>query len=149
MIGRMQFNAFPNFEKAWHSFCCSFSRLTLTSLFMYALTHHVVWGLRRSLRGHLLVRQEFLSDNLQPRILTWFWFVAMANNKRRSILLNITTRGRLHIVWKSPKMSHLKFSILAFFANFCPIKIDLSGNTVWPQASGLKKLAKMDHFWRF
>ena len=27
------------------------------------------------------------------------------------------------------------------FANFCPIKIDLSGNTVWPQASRFKKLS--------
>ena len=31
------------------------------------------------------------------------------------------------------KMSHLNFSILAFSTNFCPCKIDLSGNTVWPQ----------------
>ena len=30
--------------------------------------------------------------------------------------------------------------------NFCPIKTDMSGNTVWPQASGFQKLAKMDHF---
>ena len=30
-------------------------------------------------------------------------------------------------------MSHLTFSILAFFTNFFRIKIDLSGNTVWPQ----------------
>ena len=28
-------------------------------------------------------------------------------------------------------------------------KIDLSGNTVWPQASGFQKLAKIDHFWHF
>ena len=41
------------------------------------------------------------------------------------------------------------FKILAFSTNFCPIKIDLSGTTVWPQASGLQKLAKMDHFWHF
>ena len=38
---------------------------------------------------------------------------------------------------------------MAFFTNFCPIKIDLSGNTVWPQASGFQKLAKMNHFWHF
>ena len=31
--------------------------------------------------------------------------------------------------------------ILAFSTNFCPIKTDLSGNTVWPQASGFQKLA--------
>ena len=27
--------------------------------------------------------------------------------------------------------------------NFCPIKSYLSGNTVWPQASGFEKLAKL------
>ena len=52
-------------------------------------------------------------------------------------------------VWKSPKMSHLNFWILAFSTNFWPIKTDLSGNTVWPQASGFQKLAKMDHFRHF
>ena len=51
--------------------------------------------------------------------------------------------------WKLLKMSHLNFWILAISTNFCPIKIDLSGNTVWPQASGFQKLAKMDHFWHF
>ena len=54
-----------------------------------------------------------------------------------------------HIVWKLLKMSHLNYLILAFSTNFCPIKTDLSGNTVWPQASGFQKLAKMDHFWHF
>ena len=29
--------------------------------------------------------------------------------------------------------------ILAFFTNFGPIKIDMSGNTVWRQASGFQK----------
>ena len=28
--------------------------------------------------------------------------------------------------------------------NFCPIKIDLFGNTVWPQATGFQKLSKME-----
>ena len=37
----------------------------------------------------------------------------------------------LHSAWKSPKMSHLSFSILAFSTIFCPIKIDLSANTVF------------------
>ena len=43
----------------------------------------------------------------------------------------------------------LNFGILAFSTNFCPIKTDLSGNTVWPQASGFQKLTKMDYFWHF
>ena len=38
------------------------------------------------------------------------------------------------------------FLILAFSTNFCRFKTDLSGNTVWPQASGFQKLAKMDRF---
>ena len=42
-----------------------------------------------------------------------------------------------------------EFLILAFSNNFCLIKTDLSGNTVWPQASGFQKLAKIDHFWHF
>ena len=46
-------------------------------------------------------------------------------------------------------MSHLNIQILAFSTNFCPIKIGLSGNTDWPQASGFQKLAKMDYFWAF
>ena len=32
------------------------------------------------------------------------------------------------------------------FLNFCPIKIDISGNTFWPQALGFQKLAKMNIF---
>ena len=51
--------------------------------------------------------------------------------------------------WKSPKMSHMSYSILVFFTNFCQIKTDLSGNAVWPQASSFKKLAQMDHFRHF
>ena len=46
-------------------------------------------------------------------------------------------------------MSHLNFWILPFSTNFCRIKTDLSGNTVWPQASAFQKLAKMDQFWHF
>ena len=55
----------------------------------------------------------------------------------------------LHIVWKLLNMSHLNFWILVFSTNICPIKTDQSGNTVWPQASGFQKLAKMDHLWHF
>ena len=36
-----------------------------------------------------------------------------------------------------------EFLMLAFSTNFYPIKTDLSGNTVWPQASGFQKLAKI------
>ena len=43
-------------------------------------------------------------------------------------------------------MSHLNSSILTFYANFCPIDIDLSGNTAWPQTTGCQKLAKLTIF---
>ena len=35
--------------------------------------------------------------------------------------------------------SKCRIWLLAFSTNFCPIKTDLSGNTVWPQASGFPK----------
>ena len=36
---------------------------------------------------------------------------------------------------------------MAFSTNFCPIEIDLSGNTVWPQqATGFQKLVKLTIF---
>ena len=47
---------------------------------------------------------------------------------------------------KNPKMSHLNFSIFAFVAKFCSIKIGLSGNTVWPQVSVFRKLANLTIF---
>ena len=42
-----------------------------------------------------------------------------------------------------PKSRIFNLTILAFSTNFCPIKIDLSGNAVWPQGSGFQKLAQM------
>ena len=50
-----------------------------------------------------------------------------------------------HVVCKLLKMSHLKFSILALSTNFCPIKVDLSGNTAWSPASGYQNMP----FWAF
>ena len=43
-------------------------------------------------------------------------------------------------------MSHLNFWILALSTNFCRTKIEMSGNTVWPQASGFQKLANLAIF---
>ena len=64
-------------------------------------------------------------------------------------LLLHTCRLNRHSVWKSPKMSHLNFSILAFTTNFCPIKIDMSGNTVWQQASSFQKNRQIVPFLAF
>ena len=43
------------------------------------------------------------------------------------------------------------FELLNFdiSTNFCPIKSELSGNTVWQQASDFQKFAKMDNFCHF
>ena len=49
-----------------------------------------------------------------------------------------------HNIWK---ISYLNFSILAFSTNSCPIKSDLSGDTVLPQASGCLKLVQMEYFY--
>ena len=49
-----------------------------------------------------------------------------------------TFKHSVHSVWKSSKMSYLNFWIFAFSTNFCPIKTDLSGSHVWPQAQVFK-----------
>ena len=66
--------------------------------------------------------------------------------KLQLLFVYYTTFTLTQNVWKSPKMSHLNFRILSFSTNFCPIKIDLSGNTVWPQASGFQKLVNLTIF---
>ena len=102
----------------------------------------------------------------------WKWFVPdrfFQQNRKKKLDETHGSQWSLdwHICWQSSKKgvqcyfkvaAHclkitqnvaFEFWILAFFTNICPIKIDLSGNTVWPQASGFQKLAKMDHFWHF
>ena len=62
--------------------------------------------------------------------------------KLQLLFVYYTTVTLIQNVWKS----HLNFRILPFSTNFCPIKIDLSGNTVWPQASGFQKLVNLTIF---
>ena len=59
-------------------------------------------------------------------------------NQNHSTLLENHSKCRIRI-----------FGILAFSTNFCPIKIDLSGNTVWPQASVFFFFSKMEHCLEF
>ena len=63
---------------------------------------------------------------------------------------NILDTAKKSVKLEKPKSfknhSKCRIWILVFFTNFCPIDIDLAGNTVWPQASGFQKLAKLDHF---
>ena len=67
-------------------------------------------------------------------------------------LWRITKEAEMHLpteITLFENYSKCRIWILAFSINFCPIKTDLSGNTVWRQASGFQKLAKMDDFWHF
>ena len=68
-------------------------------------------------------------------------------NLTKTAPLFLQTTYTYTVFENQPKMSHLSFRILAFSTNFCPFQIDLSGNTVWPQASDFLKLAKMGIFW--
>ena len=76
---------------------------------------------------------RFVPDPFEPPshlysnyLMDYFWSFF-----RYIVFLKLTGRiDRCHIVWKCLKMSHLNFSILPFSTNFCPIKSDLSGNTV-------------------
>ena len=69
---------------------------------------------RKRILSHLLVRTKwgffrwFLAENYMSYLVTMF--------------------DTMHIVWKSPKMSHLNVSILTFSTNLCQ-----SESTVWPQ----------------
>ena len=65
------------------------------------------------------------------------WTMLLKNkNKLKIFWKNTKQKVMKHIVWKLPKMYHLNYLILAFYTNFRPIKIDLSGNTKnskkWP-----------------
>ena len=104
-----------------------------------------------------LVKRHF--RNLKYLIVTKYLFAEYCDNgdlfssskgQWQNFIQGLICGQLRHSVWKSPKMSHLNFfSILAFSTNFCPIKTDLSGNTVWPQDLGFQKLAKLDHFGHF
>ena len=65
------------------------------------------------------------------------------------VLHDFEDKDLLTMFENHPIMSLLKFSILAFSTNFCPIKSCISGNTVWKVASGFQKLAKIDYFLTF
>ena len=64
---------------------------------------------------------DFLMVN--PSISSW----------SRSSLSIVMSVSSCHNVWKLLKMSHLNCLVLAFSIDYCPIKSDLSGNTVWQQ----------------
>ena len=83
-------------------------------------------------------------ERVKKQIFSIFQFdVFMHNNFKveRWVLCTLFEnypKCRIWIIWI--------FLILTFSTIFCPIKTDLSGNTVWPKASNFQKLAKMDNF---
>ena len=85
--------------------------------------------------GHFAKKSFFLTNF----IITYFSFL-------KFITLHFLGFAMFEIYLKCRIWS---LQLLAFSTIFCSIKSDLSGNTVWPQASGFEKLAKMDNFWHF
>ena len=71
------------------------------------------------------------------------------SSKLKNLRWNTSNSGPYNYILFTLFENHPKYRILAFSINFCTIKIELSGNTVWPQASGFQKLVKIDHFWPF
>ena len=66
----------------------------------------------------------------------------------------IITVANSFLFYEASELHHLSHCLkitqnVAFPTNFCPIRIDLSGNTVWPQALSAQNLVKMDHFLAF
>ena len=103
---------------------------------------------------HCTRKRKKLQNKKGWRLLSCFFsvLVSIVVDSYHSFLCIVLKNWKsliLHIVWKLLKMSHSNFWILAFSTNFCPIKGELSGNTVWPQASDFQKLAKIYHFWHF
>ena len=68
----------------------------------------------------------------------------ITHEQRKSENTNITEDDINEVIIPNTKC---RIWILAIFTNFCPIKTDMSGNTVWPQPSGLfQKLPKLTVF---
>ena len=79
---------------------------------------------------------ENIMHTQKCRIRTKSFFKLLKNKQNVSTLFRNCPKC---LIWFS--------SILAFPPIFRPFKTDLSGNTVWLQASSFRKLSKMDHFW--
>ena len=72
------------------------------------------------------------------------WSLSRIAKDHKSSLISI-----LHIVWKITQNVAFEFLNFGILYQFLSYYTDLSGNTVWPQASDFQKLVKMDQFWHF
>ena len=132
-----------------HFFCCC--------LFSKAVLHNNVTRRKKSVAAAAVATCFCCCDTMHA--LFSVVVVILLAKRPFSIITKIALNSwllrdpRLKIKEKSESILLENYSkcciwVLAFSNNFCPIKTDLSGNTVW-QASGFQKLAKMDHFWHF
>ena len=82
---------------------------------------------------------EMLDRHLDDEIRSANRIFRTFENSLKCLICPFLPKEKFLIVWKSSKMSYLNFSILvlAVGTNFFPIKIDLSGNTVWPSFKSL------------
>ena len=111
------------FQHVWKALYCRFSSL-LRPQAEYPRSSLKFWRRIQRPDSEAVVQVSFSvtishQTHQTKRRLTQVWVWVLQNIK---LLRSVSVR-------KSPKMSHLKVPILAFSSNFCPIKIDLSGNT--------------------
>ena len=104
-------------------------------VFMTHLSYDILWT--TSVQFFMTCQSSSrLTKNKNIKFFPLFTLSTVDENHLKSLILqNFLVHFGKQTVWIWLKMSHL---------NFCPIKSDLSGNTVGPQ-----KLTKMDHFWHF
>ena len=94
----------------------------------FEIIHWPRSDLNCSLRGH--PRSKLVIENLE----------VFENQNWNCLLIQVTFSQCLKIT------QNVAFEFFNFpRINFCPIQRDLSGNTVWPPATGFQKLVKMDH----
>ena len=97
-------------------------------------------------------RQKIASWIFITGVLVIFWIKSLNSSwvtifKKKIMIL--ISKSVLNWSTLFENYSKCRIWIFAYSANFCPIKTGLSGNTVWPQASGFQKLANLEHFGHF
>ena len=124
--------------------------ISLLSILIIVITS---WPLSHKLATILLQNSPVDVQKLKAEILFTFPQIFSVHEFHTWSLMHGQIVANLHVTYQSFDVSNfftiftLNYSkcriwILAFSTNFCPIKTDLSGNTVWQQASRLQKLAK-------
>ena len=108
-------------------------------VFMTHLSYDILWT--TSVQFFMTCQSSSrLTKNKNIKFFPLFTLSTVDENHLKSLILqNFLVHFGKQTVWKWLKL----------YLNFCPIKSDLSGNTVWPQASCFQKFAKIGHFLAF